>query len=469
MKRPERLSASSHLVNAGESSEVDSRYGETEIARSSIGYGSLQCRSMRLNDKDDEVRDSQLLEMYTARALLRKHELESEVCGGGDHVDAGELTMALVECAELLVWPVSFSLSLLGWQPFSFVPQSVQHWFSTFYILLIVCVFCYNYTFNILGCMQNDNCTGLVSKYIFPPLLHFALYVCGVYYVRKKNGIDTSRGLIEAVFLQSTRSRDNTTIYGDLSQMKLALVLRQYLRLGLVWLGMRAIAGCLTFLFAHQVRIFPHESEALNNAFSIVKIFTSLTCDAVYGLIITVYAIHCKLISFYVDGWRHRIGMRKFTLAVMKKEAIQIQRQIETLNAGFGWPISLAFLQFSMQICIFGYFLESLHVGDPFTIKITVVLEICTWVAILLYTLYQASTVTAKCASMTIQGVVVRNEGYMNAEIEELDSLLLVIKNLRIKATVFGVGVSSGDVGILLVISSLLFQIGARANTIEII
>ena len=32
-----------------------------------------------------------------------------------------------------------------------------------------------------------------------------------------------------------------------------------------------------------------------------------------------------------------------------------IQRHVRTLNSGFGWPISLAVLQFSVEICIYSY------------------------------------------------------------------------------------------------------------------
>ncbi|KNC75057.1 hypothetical protein SARC_12411 [Sphaeroforma arctica JP610] len=394
-----------------------------------------------------------------ARALLRSQERDTVEIAEQNVEEAGALTMALVECAELVVSPVAFSMSLLGWQPFAFVPQSLQNFLSGVYILLIVSLFCYNYTYNFMGCIYNTKCTGLVSKYIFPPALHLASYVLGVYYFRSKNGIDTSRGLIEAVFLQSTRSRDNTTEYGDLSQMHLARVLRQNLWFGLLWMCLRCGASSLTFLYSHEVRLIPHGDPSLNDAFSLAKIFASLACDAVYGLTVTVYAIHCKLIGFYVDGWRHRIGLRKFSLAAMKKgirtqntsvyhipapqEAIQIQRVVDTLNA--------------------------VHEDAPIAMRTSIVAELGTWVAILVYTLYEASTVTGKCCSMAMQGIVVRNEGYMNAPMEELDSFLMFLNNLIMKATVFGVGVRSSNLGLLLLLSSFVILIGNRTDMIELI
>lgn len=74
------------------------------------------------------------------------------------------------------------------------------------YFLFIVLVFLYDYAYNAVSCLQSEHCTGLISKFAIPPIIHFSSFLCGAYYFRGRNGMDTSRGLIEAVFLQSTRT-----------------------------------------------------------------------------------------------------------------------------------------------------------------------------------------------------------------------------------------------------------------------
>lgn len=74
------------------------------------------------------------------------------------------------------------------------------------YFLFIVLVFLYDYAYNAVSCVQSEHCTGLISKFAIPPIIHFSSFLCGAYYFRGRNGMDTSRGLIEAVFLQSTRT-----------------------------------------------------------------------------------------------------------------------------------------------------------------------------------------------------------------------------------------------------------------------
>ena len=91
-------------------------------------------------------------------------------------------------------------------QPFACISR--RTWRSAFshaYFVFIVLVFAYDYTYDALSCLQSDHCTSLISKFVVPPVIHFSSFLCGAYYFRLNNGMDTSRGLIEAVFLQSTK------------------------------------------------------------------------------------------------------------------------------------------------------------------------------------------------------------------------------------------------------------------------
>ena len=63
----------------------------------------------------------------------------------------------------------------------------------------------------------------------------------------------------------------------------------------------------------------PGSSDEVNTLLSALKVVSSLACDAVYSLTITVYAIHCCLLSFYIDGWRHRLSQRMHSLNTMKQ------------------------------------------------------------------------------------------------------------------------------------------------------
>lgn len=49
---------------------------------------------------------------------------------------------------------------------------------------------------------------------------------------------------------------------------------------------------------------------------------SSLGYDGVYALTITVFAIHCCLLCYYVDGWRHRVAQRMHSLNTMKQVLI---------------------------------------------------------------------------------------------------------------------------------------------------
>jgi hypothetical protein len=213
----------------------------------------------------------------------------------------------------------------------------------------------YDYVYNALSCAQSPHCTGLVSKYTIPPLIHFSSFLSGAYYFRRQGGMDTSRGLIEAVFLQSTKSSAVATAYGDLSQGRLTRVLRLRLWWGVVWLALRMVASGLSSLFANREPLLPYASDLTNTCLSALKVVSGLACDGVYALTITLFSIHCALLCFYIDGWRHRLAQRMHTLPMMKQQVLVIHRHLRNLNRGFGWPISLAFLLFAVEICIFAY------------------------------------------------------------------------------------------------------------------
>lgn len=61
-----------------------------------------------------------------------------------------------------------------------------------------------------------------------------------------------------------------------------------------------------------------------------------------------------------------------------------------------------------------------------------------------------------------------RNEGYMNATREDLDSFLLFLMNLRMEARVFGVPVTASWRSAVLVVSSLFILTLFRANMVAL-
>ena len=105
---------------------------------------------------------------------------------------------------------------------------------------------------------------------------------------------------------------------------------------------------------------------------------------------------------------------------------------------------------------------------EPEVYKVSVVSEFITWSSILIFTLGEASRVTEKCRTMLVQAIVVRNEGYMNANREDLDSFLLFLMNVSMDARVFGIPVTPSARSMLLVAATIMIHILFRADMIAV-
>ncbi|KJE94945.1 hypothetical protein CAOG_08894 [Capsaspora owczarzaki ATCC 30864] len=368
-------------------------------------------------------------------------------------------TVALENCQKTVVAPMTFLLTFLAWRPFS----RVQKPFSFLYFVFFLSLLFYNYVYDIVVCQQQPGlCPNLISKFIVPDCLHLASYLYGLYYFRLHSGFDENTALIETVFLQSTTGSIRT-LFGDLSQSQLVKTLRWYLAAGIGWLAIRLTYNLVKYTVV-QTSTFDTGVRSMTTIFMVVATFAA---DCVYVVIVTCYAIQCRLLLFYIDGLRNRINQRQHPLSTAMKELMQIQRFVKKLNNGLGKVVGLSVFMFTLlTISPFVLFLDKDTLASYTDVHKGVVLcELAVWLLMLGTTLVQAARLTAKCLSLKDVAIVVRHEGHLNATTAELDSFMLFTINLRMPAKIFAVTVTAGllmrAIFVSGVIVLMLFQIGA--------
>ncbi|XP_065840929.1 uncharacterized protein [Oscarella lobularis] len=396
-----------------------------------------------------------------------------EISGGGE--DSGNVlstSTALNQCEKKVLNPYLGLLKILGWRP---VVQNVtifRRTFNQIYLLFIFSLLIASYVLKIFVCdssiatgptistphvnrtglptrvpahsivpaaTRTWHCRHLFTTYLIPESIHGLAYVYLFYHFRIKETEQLS-SLVQTVFLQSCNIQSTRK-----SQRKLITILRMFLVLGCVWVGMTVLSICLQV--ANQ---YVNKSERGNVNYNDWQI-TVVVCghfivNLVYMAIALNYCTQCQLLIHYVQYILLCIQERSLELKRVMQDVFKLKRFVSRLNGQMATATSLClFSQANWFLFGFVNFLKRFYNDRTSSSAISwthAALFPLLWLFALAPVLIQASRLTTICSKLRFSGLTVRLFGYQNCSPIDLDSFSSFLLTAKMEAKLFAFPIS---------------------------
>ncbi|KAH8020101.1 hypothetical protein HPB51_024488 [Rhipicephalus microplus] len=298
-------------------------------------------------------------------------------------------------------------------------------------------------------------CQHRLTLYILPSLLQVIAFLYGSYMFRIIGVDEELYAIMEKVFLQSS---------AYFTERIIITITRRFLLAGIVWTLMQIGVQVLYNLAVET------EEQLVERAFSklpqwetvtliAVRIMGQLAMTLVEMAVVLNYCTQCEMIIIYLRGVALRLREKRITIREGMHELLASNDYISHLNRNLGKVTALFIINFSIHALI-GIFLFLLnHDKTPIVLAYRAAYPVV-WIIAMFASLYQASRVTAVGLKISKISIESRVFGYQDVQGFDLDSFVLFVGNMKLRAKMFGTAIWP---------STLLFFFGGTALVVYLL
>ncbi|XP_077502867.1 uncharacterized protein LOC144113582 isoform X2 [Amblyomma americanum] len=292
-------------------------------------------------------------------------------------------------------------------------------------------------------------CHHRLTLYILPSVLQVMAFLYGSYMFRLIGVDEELYAIMEKVFLQSS---------AYFTERIIITITRRYLLAGIVWTLMQV---AVQVLYNSAVET---EEQLVERAFSALaewktivlitlRILGQLAMTVVEMAVLLNYCTQCEMIIIYLRGVALRLREKRITMREGMHELLASNDYISHLNRNLGKVTALFIINFSLHALI-GLFLFLLNNDKrPVVLAYRAAYPVV-WIFAMFAPLYQASRVTAVGLKISKISIESRVFGYQDVQEFDLDSFVLFVGNMKLRAKMFGTAIWP---------STLLFVFGGTA------
>ncbi|XP_064466729.1 uncharacterized protein LOC135377910 isoform X3 [Ornithodoros turicata] len=308
-------------------------------------------------------------------------------------------------------------------------------------------------------------CTHRLTMYILPSVVQLAAFVYGFYMFRIVEVDEQLYALMERVFLQSS-------VY--FAERIIISITRKFLMAAVLWAGLQVIVQVLYNLaleseIALLRRTFVKVGTVDTYLLSAVRVFGQLVMTTVEMAVILNYCTQSEMIIIYIKGITLRLREKRITIREVMHEILACRDFISHLNKNLGKVTACFLVNFAVHT-VAGVFLFLLNDDSNGMVMAYRGLYPIPWFLAMYWPVYQASRVTSMGEKIEKISIETRVFGYQDAQEFELDSFLLFIGNLKIRARMFGARILPSTVtlgfGLVFLIVYVLIIAGALTNPV---
>lgn len=407
---------------------------------------------------------------YSGGTYLMNLESSSDTMRNCDNPTA----IALQQCRKKVTKPFTLFLRVVGWQEL-YSGDSVRakiinyiHPACVFIIIFVGYIIQYAACFQRSGIIHEDtngtSCkTYIISEYIIPDIFHSLAYIVSFLMLRNAQSEHLNM-LIEKVFLFTT-AQDTSGLekHGRLIRTLAFLFIT-----GLIWIVL-STAVCIVqiALTSNDISFsfLQTENKTGKIFLFLLLIISFIALDIIYVAVIINYCLQATLIIKYIEAIREKINQGVLTLNNVLKSTNDVTEILRILNEKTALALSLVLLNFLlMGITSSVVLLGGLTKG--YIQKIMAFLNAIVWLLGSIVPFLMAARLSAVANRLTKVGHEIRAQPhfYRDTPESELDSFLLFMSSLSLKAKIFFIPIRLQTLMKILVIIFfvllVLFQLG---------
>ncbi|KAL1426248.1 hypothetical protein MTO96_018307 [Rhipicephalus appendiculatus] len=292
-------------------------------------------------------------------------------------------------------------------------------------------------------------CQHRLTLYILPSLLQVIAFLYGSYMFRIIGVDEELYAIMEKAYF---------------TERIIITITRRFLLAGIVWTLMQIGVQILYNLAVET------EEQLVERAFSklpewetvmliTLRIMGQLAMTLVEMAVVLNYCTQCEMIIIYLRGVALRLREKRITIREGMHELLASNDYISHLNRNLGKVTALFIINFSIHALI-GIFLFLLnHDKTPIVLAYRAAYPVV-WIIAMFAPLYQASRVTAVGLKISKISIESRVFGYQDVQDFDLDSFVLFVGNMKLRAKMFGTAIWP---------STLLFFFGGTALVVYLL
>ncbi|XP_050047306.2 uncharacterized protein [Dermacentor andersoni] len=298
-------------------------------------------------------------------------------------------------------------------------------------------------------------CQHRLTLYILPSLLQVIAFLYGSYMFRIIGVDEELYAIMEKVFLQSS---------AYFTERIIITITRRFLLAGIVWTVMQTAVQILYNLAVETEeqlveRAFSKLAEWKTMVLITIRILGQLAMTLVEMAVVLNYCTQCEMIIIYLRGVALRLREKRITIREGMHELLASNDYISHLNRNLGKVTALFIINFSIHALI-GIFLFLLNNDKTRVVLAYRAAYPVVWIIAMFAPLYQASRVTAVGLKISKISIESRVFGYQDVQDFDLDSFVLFVGNMKLRAKMFGRAIWP---------STLLFFFGGTALVVYLL
>ncbi|KAH6944756.1 hypothetical protein HPB50_004928 [Hyalomma asiaticum] len=418
----------------------------------------------------------------------RSHENVSSTDSSNVHVQISDIagdedivatTYFLKICKSTILKPYSVILQLIAWRKFRKDNPTRHHlswrFMNVLYPAVVLTLLLFYAALQGLACPgrlefkttkatqtyesrsldELPLCQHRLTLYILPSLLQVIAFLYGSYMFRIIGVDEELYAIMEKVFLQSS---------AYFTERIIITITRRFLLAGIVWTLMQIAVQILYNLAVETEeqlveRAFSKLPEWVTVVLITLRIMGQLAMTLVEMAVVLNYCTQCEMIIIYLRGVALRLREKRITIREGMHELLASNDYISHLNRNLGKVTALFIINFSIHALI-GIFLFLLnHDKTPIVLAYRAAYPVV-WIIAMFAPLYQASRVTAVGLKISKISIESRVFGYQDVQDFDLDSFVLFVGNMKLRAKMFGTAIWP---------STLLFFFGGTALVVYLL
>ncbi|XP_065294184.1 uncharacterized protein [Dermacentor albipictus] len=298
-------------------------------------------------------------------------------------------------------------------------------------------------------------CQHRLTLYILPSLLQVIAFLYGSYMFRIIGVDEELYAIMEKVFLQSS---------AYFTERIIITITRRFLLAGIVWTVMQTAVQILYNLAVETEeqlveRAFSKLAEWKTMVLITIRILGQLAMTLVEMAVVLNYCTQCEMIIIYLRGVALRLREKRITIREGMHELLASNDYISHLNRNLGKVTALFIINFSIHALI-GIFLFLLNNDKTRAVLAYRAAYPVVWIIAMFASMYQASRVTAVGLKISKISIESRVFGYQDVQDFDLDSFVLFVGNMKLRAKMFGRAIWP---------STLLFFFGGTALVVYLL
>lgn len=301
--------------------------------------------------------------------------------------------------------------------------------------------------------------------YILPSVVQVIAFVFGFYMFRIVGVDEQLYALMEKVFLQSS---------AYFAERIIISITRKFLTAAILWTGLQIVVQVL-----YNLALEP-EKAMLDRTFATIpmmatyvlialRVVGQLVMTLVEMAVVLSYCTQGEMIIIYIRGITVRLREKRINIREAMHETLACRDFISHLNKNLGQVTAWFIVNFAIHT-VAGVFLFLLNDDSRAVVMAYRGLYPIAWFLAMFGPLFQASRVTSvgeKIQKITIE---MRVFGYQDAQDFDLDSFMLFVGSLNLRAKMFGACIGPSmltlSFGLISVIVYVLIITGALANPV---